>query len=125
MFRSLGNQSRVYGLLRNVWDSPELRQQIYGPRMLDAYLVDSYEELEKLWPKQRSFVDASREFEWGQKMVNDLLWQEDRCSMANGLEVRVPFVDAKLKRYVDSLNRKEIMPFGRKKYLLKKVAGNI
>jgi asparagine synthase (glutamine-hydrolysing) len=33
------------------------------------------------------------EYEWCNKMVNDLLWQEDRASMAAGLEVRVPFVD--------------------------------
>ena len=43
------------------------------------------------------------EFEWRNKMVNDLLWQEDRASMAAGLEVRVPFVDLAVRDAVSRL----------------------
>lgn len=96
MLQNMGDWPRIYGLLRNVWDSPKLRQQIYGPRMLDASLPDCFGVIENLWPNDTNPLNAMATFERRYKMVNDLLWQEDRISMAEGLEVRVPFVDAPL-----------------------------
>ncbi len=89
-----GNWSRVYGLLRNVWDRPGMRRWLYGPRMLDARLPDAFEWLDAAWPDDPDPLRAMVAFEWRHKMVNDLLWHEDRASMAEGLEVRVPFADA-------------------------------
>jgi asparagine synthase (glutamine-hydrolysing) len=90
---SVGDWPRVYSLLRNVWDQPALRRWLYGPRMLDAGLSDAVEVVRERWPSHRQPLAAMMEYEWCNKMVNDLLWQEDRASMAAGLEVRVPFVD--------------------------------
>jgi asparagine synthase (glutamine-hydrolysing) len=93
MGASAGDWPRVYALLRNVWDRPELRRWLYGPRMLDAGLSDAVDLVRERWPDRGQPLAAMMEFEWRNKMVNDLLWQEDRASMAAGLEVRVPFVD--------------------------------
>ena len=104
------NWSRVYGLLRNIWDSPSMRKVVYGPRLLDATLPDSFTMLESLWPSHDDPVKAMALFEWNNKMVNDLLWQEDRVSMAEGLEVRVPFLDLKFASHVKQMEREELMP---------------
>lgn len=52
-------------------------------------------------------------------MVDDLLWQEDRTSMAFGLEVRVPFVDQRLKLALEPLDAENARRPG-SKYLLKR-----
>ena len=119
IFKRLPDWPRAYGLIRNVWDAPELRRTIYGPRLLDQSLHEPQQWLEEHWPKNSDPVLAIREFEWRHKMVNDLLWQEDRCSMAMGLEVRVPFVDQDLKKALWHFNRDALMPKGQKKGLLK------
>jgi asparagine synthase (glutamine-hydrolysing) len=90
---ALGDWPRVYALLRNVWDRPDLRRWLYGPRMLDAQLSDAVNVVRERWPSHGKPLAAMADYEWRNKMVNDLLWQEDRASMAAGLEVRVPFVD--------------------------------
>jgi len=119
MMASLGNWPRVYGLLRNVWDQPSLRRILYGPRMLDARLPDAFDMLEQLWPEHSDPVMAMAKFEWNNKMVNDLLWQEDRCSMAEGLEVRVPFVDSAFSSRIHELDRKTLMKNGKPKYYMR------
>ena len=121
MLQSLGNWPRVYGLLRNVWDNPKLRQLIYGPRMLDSALPDAFDLLEERWPDATDPITAMAEFEWRNKMVNDLLWQEDRCSMAVGLEVRTPFVDTTFASHVQSIARQKLMPGNRPKGYMKEV----
>src|SRR6185369_17860341 len=92
----------VYGLLRNVWDRPAMRRWLYGPRLLDHDVPDALEALRARWPQAASPLQAMLRFEWREKMVNDLLWQEDRASMAAGLEVRVPMVDVHVRASVDS-----------------------
>jgi asparagine synthase (glutamine-hydrolysing) len=103
MGAALGDWPLVYALLRNVWDRPSLRTWLYGPRMLDAKLPDAIAEVRARWPNEARPLDAMMAFEWRNKMVNDLLWQEDRASMAAGLEVRVPFVDVAVRAAVDRL----------------------
>lgn len=124
MLSNLGDWPKVYALLRNIWDNPDLRKQIYGPRMLDAKLPDAFEVTRELWPDTQDPVTAANQFEWRHKMVNDLLWQEDRCSMAAGLEVRVPFVDQSFASTIQTLGRKRLMPNGRRKGFMKKLLQN-
>lgn len=115
MLQSLGDWPRTYGLLRNIWDKPALRNEIYGPRMLDQDLPNAFDYLEGLWPGGSDPVMAMADFEYCQKMVNDLLWQEDRLSMAHGLEVRVPLVDKTLAAHVRTMDRESLMPNGKLK----------
>ncbi|HHM04948.1 MAG TPA: asparagine synthase (glutamine-hydrolyzing) [Gammaproteobacteria bacterium] len=114
-----GDWPWVYGLLRNVWDSPRLRRDLYGPRMLDASPDGAFDVLREAWPCHRDPLVAMNQFEWRNKLVNDLLWQEDRAAMAWGLEVRVPFVDADLHAAVQHLGRRTLMPGGQLKGYMK------
>jgi asparagine synthase (glutamine-hydrolysing) len=102
MAGAVGDWPAVYGLLRNVWDRPAMRRWLYGPRLLDHDVPDALEALRARWPQAASPLQAMLRFEWREKMVNDLLWQEDRASMAAGLEVRVPMVDVHVRAAVDS-----------------------
>jgi len=100
---AIGDWPKVYALLRNVWDNIELRRWLYGPRLLDQSLPDAVETVRARWPNNPAPLAAMMEFEWRNKMVNDLLWQEDRASMAAGLEVRVPFVDVAVHEAVSRM----------------------
>lgn len=122
MLAAIPGWSRVYGVLRNVWDSPAMRRQVYADRMLDSRMGDSFEWLGTQFPEGAGGVEGMREFEFRHKMVNDLLWNEDRVSMRAGLEVRVPFLDWDLVGACRALSARELMPQGRTKYLLKKMA---
>jgi len=110
-----GHWPRVYALLRNVWDSESMRRMVYGPRMLQADLPDAFDVLESHWPDEPDPVRAMTLYEWRHKMVNDLLWQEDRASMAEGLEIRVPFVDAGFAPGILAMSRGDLMPGGTRK----------
>jgi len=115
MFAAAGNWPHCYGILRNLWDSPRLRREIYGPRMLAADLPDAFGQLASDWTGGDDPVMAAADYEWRHKMVNDLLWQEDRCGMAQGLEVRVPYVDVRVAAHAQSMGRAQLMPGGRLK----------
>ena len=125
MFGNLGDWSRVYGLLRNVWDNQAMREKIYGSRLLDEGLPDAYNYLESVWPNEKDPVEALAEYEWRHKMVNDLLWQEDRCSMAVGLEVRVPFLDPVFSQQVKNIARQELMKGGQPKSYMRNMLKDI
>lgn len=111
----------AYGILRNLWDSPVARKRIYGPRLLAAAPDNAFEVLRGAWPDVADPVLAAARFELEQKMVNDLLLQEDRLSMAFGLEVRVPFLDEDLVQLVSGIARQRRMPGGKLKHLMRQV----
>lgn len=125
MLASAPDWGRVYGVLRNVWDSPRLRKLVYGERLLDSNPPDCFDWLESRFPTTGDAVDAMAKFEIENKLVNDLLWQEDRMSMRAGLETRVPFLDWDLMQYVRAMPRDKIMPFGKKKHMLKNYAAHM
>jgi len=125
MLAAMPDWARVYGLLRNVWDAPQPRREIYGEQLLDAGLPDSFAWLAERFPTGSDPVAAMAAFEMENKLVNDLLWNEDRVAMRVGLECRVPFLDGDLVNFVRSCPRSRLMPFGRKKYALKRYARRI
>jgi asparagine synthase (glutamine-hydrolysing) len=122
ILRSMPDFPTMYGILRNVWDSPAQRKRLYGPRMLDANLPHAGEVLADAWPKHIDDpVVAAATYELRHKMVNDFLWQEDRLSMAHGLEVRVPFLDEDLVSLTSSMSRAQRMPNGKLKHFMRDV----
>lgn len=119
LFGSLTDMPKVYACLRNIWDHPRMREWIYGPRMLDGKLDNAMEVLRAAWVDSGDPVRDAANFEWREKMVNDLLWHEDRTSMAWGLEVRVPYLDPQLKAWADAQDTATLMPKGIKKGCMK------
>ncbi len=125
MFAILPDWPRAYGLLRNTWDHPSQRQLLYGERLLDTALPDAFLWLEDRFPVAGDPIKAMAEFEIQNKLINDLLWHEDRVSMRVGLETRVPFLDAEIVAYLQNLPRHNLMPYGRKKQALKTFARQV
>jgi asparagine synthase (glutamine-hydrolysing) len=125
MLSNLGNWPKLYGLVRNLWDNPTMRQKIYGERMLSENLPNAFDTLEQLWPTHPDPVIAAAKFEWQHKLVNDLLWQEDRVSMAHGLEVRTPLVDCKLHGFVERFSREQLMSRHKLKAHMKQAVSSI
>ncbi len=58
-------------------------------------------------------------------LPNDMLRKVDRMSMANSLEVRVPFLDHRVVEYAHSLSASERFSKGRGKYILRAEFGDL
>ncbi|WP_027706408.1 asparagine synthase (glutamine-hydrolyzing) [Zooshikella ganghwensis] len=119
IFKNINDNAFVYGVLRNIWDSEVGRKTIYGERMLDSKLDNAFIWLKENWSCKSDIIFEMKEFEWKTKLVNDLLWQEDRCSMAFGLEVRVPFLDQTLKNNFWWMSNNILLPNNQLKGFLK------
>ncbi len=118
-----GDPVFTYGILRNVWDGVVSREAIYGPRMLDCdrELPNAFDYLRREWINTVSDpLKAMQGYELKEKMVNDFLWNEDRLSMAHGLEVRVPLLDLELLDFAASLASDDLMAGGELKGLMRK-----
>ncbi|MBF0367980.1 MAG: asparagine synthase (glutamine-hydrolyzing), partial [Magnetococcales bacterium] len=113
---------RSYGIFRNIWESDKARRRLYGTRLLDENPVDAWGELERLWPDSgEGFMGQALAFENQNKLVNDFLWQEDRVSMAFGLESRTPFLDESLWQRLAGVPREQLMPGGRLKGWMREI----
>ena len=124
MISALPDFATAYGILRNVWDDEKMRRKIYGPRMLDENLDDAFSILKSCWPAHEDPVRSMAAYEIRQKMVNDFLLQEDRLSMAFGLEVRVPFLDEDLVSLINHVDRRILMQNGKPKKFMQEVIGS-
>lgn len=123
-FLASRDMARAYGILRNVWDGFIERSSIYGPRVLDeGDILNPFEYIKEHWPGDSNIPPLKRlqVFELREKMVNDFLWNEDRVSMAKGLEVRVPFLANDLAEFVLWQDIGTVMADGHLKGLLKKI----
>lgn len=81
--------------------TPELREAL----QIESYVQERYEELLGQVPRlEGESPKEARRREIGYmniyRFMSTLLDRKDRCSMAHGLEVRVPFADHRLLEYV-------------------------
>jgi asparagine synthase (glutamine-hydrolysing) len=81
--------------------------------------VPCLKELEHYF-QQESNLSAVQYFDQISYLPDDLLVKEDRATMANHLEGRVPFIDYRLVDFANSLDRKYLLYKGTGKYILKK-----
>jgi asparagine synthase (glutamine-hydrolysing) len=102
---SLGDKCQYYSIIRNAWDyQPRMWSLLYGPRMLDRPLGRTRTVFEPYFrDRKRSFVEQALMAEFDTKLVDDFLLNEDRVSMAHGLEVRVPLLDRDLVAFATGL----------------------
>jgi asparagine synthase (glutamine-hydrolysing) len=75
--------------------------------------------------KQSDILREMMYFDIVSYMTNDLLVLTDRTSMANSLEVRVPFLDHKLVEFMFQLPFEYKIKGMQKKYILKKIFRNV
>lgn len=101
MLLALGDPERYYLILRNTWDYDSgAFANLYGPAWHGKSPAPTHTELDAYFaPNGRGVLDQVLWAELHTKMVDDFLMNEDRTSMAHGLEVRVPFLDPDLVRF--------------------------
>ncbi|MEI6766956.1 MAG: asparagine synthase (glutamine-hydrolyzing) [Bacteroidota bacterium] len=105
MLLATGNLARFYLIIRNTWDFDNgFYKEIYHPE----YYKKMRHEAEKVKQEFEGFFRESKGMhsldrvlltEFQSKMVNDYLLVEDRMSMANSIEERVPFLDLDLVNF--------------------------
>lgn len=122
-----GDPSRFYLILRNVWDADAAQwANVYGERMRDAALqpVESY-----FTPyfngDGKGMMAQALDAEFHTKMVEDFLNNEDRVSMANSVEARVPFLDRDLVALAFSIPPELKYRNGDSKYIFKRAMEGI
>ena len=118
-----GNIAKFYLILRNVWDFDRAHwEKIYAPSFLEQQIRPVIGEFENLFSPNGdlSALDQVYHAEFASKMVNDYLLTEDRMSMANSVEERVPFLDLDLVQLGFSIPAGQKMRFNETKYLLRK-----
>jgi len=127
MLLSIGDPARYYLILRNVWDYDEKAyQNVYGPVFLKQDLHKTHTLFDHYFSsKSESFIEQVLRAEFHTKMQEDFLMNEDRTSMANGLEVRVPFLDRDLVQFSMSIPAEMKIEGNQLKHLFRKAMTGI
>lgn len=127
LFLASGDPSQFYLILRNSWDRDARQwQNIYGPRMLDEMLIPTRDYMKPYFSgESKNLIKDSLNAEFHTKMVEDFLNNEDRVSMANSVEVRVPFLDVDLVELAFSIPPELKYRNGNKKYIFRKAMEGI
>ncbi len=97
-----GDPVGFYLILRNVWDMDRgFWSQIYTQDFLNSNKINPCRSIFEPYfqRKELNFLEAALDAEFHTKMPDDFLLNEDRTSMANSLEVRVPYLDHELVKY--------------------------
>ncbi len=126
MYLSIGNIEKFYLILRNVWDYDNgFYKNVYHASMREKMK----REIPKVKQEFDAFFAASSNMkaldqvlytEFQTKMVNDYLLTEDRMSMANSIEQRVPFLDLDLVKFGFSIPMHLKIQNNQTKYLFRK-----
>ncbi len=96
--------------------------RLFPPDQLKALGVDGDMADMPDWPDEADPVEAARQWDRDHYLPQDLLRKVDRASMAVGLEVRCPLLDASVVELAAALPLSVLMPRGRRKGLLREVA---
>ena len=122
---ALGDPARYYLILRNMWDEDAGQwANIYGPALRDQNLAHTRNEFERYFAGGDA-LDQVLWAEFNTKMTEDFLANEDRTSMAHGVEVRVPFLDRDLVRFAFSIPAHLKMRGNAPKYLFRKAMAGL
>jgi asparagine synthase (glutamine-hydrolysing) len=116
----------MYLLLRNSWDhDTRLRKIIYNHDLVGDRANPVRDCFLYSFPEGDSITESFMQFELANKMVDDFLSNEDKMSMAHGLEVRVPFLDKKVIEFVYALPLAYKIQFNKRKKILRKMLQGI
>ena len=128
MLCSYGDKTKFYLILRNVWDYDNgFYDNVYSDSVRDEMLSYRTKNLFECFfeNKKESIVEQSLSAEFHTKMVEDFLLNEDRTSMANALEVRVPFLDKDLVEFAFSIPYRLKIKNNTTKYVYKKAMKSV
>ena len=117
-----GDVRRLYLILRNTWDIDRARWgKIYTREFAERVSRPVGDFFENVFPENGDLNALEQVYhaEFQSKMVNDYLLTEDRMSMANSIEERVPFLDLDLVQLGFSIPAKEKMTLRQTKALLR------
>ncbi len=127
MLLSIGQVERFYLIIRNTWDFDKgFYKEIYAPEFCNQIALQQKQVVEEFTPffnkieSGKNAVDKVLFTEFQTKMVNDYLLTNDRMSMANSVEERVPFLDKDLVEYGFSLPIDMKIKHGTTKYIFRK-----
>ncbi|MBI5014761.1 MAG: asparagine synthase (glutamine-hydrolyzing) [Deltaproteobacteria bacterium] len=124
---ALGDPRRYYLILRNAWDYDSgAFPLLYGPAWEGRRLEPTRTAFEGYFRQTgQTFLEQALWAELRTKLVDDFLLNEDRTSMANGLEVRVPFLDRDLVRFALGIPGDLKLAHGQTKYIFRKAMEGI
>ncbi|MCB9098306.1 MAG: asparagine synthase (glutamine-hydrolyzing) [Anaerolineales bacterium] len=127
MLLSLGDPEQYYLILRNTWDYDQgAFANLYGPALNGQQLDLTHTQFDAYFkPNGRGVLDQVLWAEFHTKMVDDFLMNEDRTSMAHGLEVRVPFLDRDLVRFALGIPVELKIKNNQTKYIFRKAMAGI
>ena len=124
-----GTRSAYYGKLA-MPGLPAIAPCLRGDLAAELARQEPYDSLERIFAEELAasgeqplepFVRSALRF----SLPGDMLVKVDRTSMANSLEVRVPFLDHELAEFVSSLPISERLPGGQLKGLLRKTMADV
>ena len=121
MFLAGGDPSAVYLIPRNVWDMDRDNwKMIYNKDFLTGDIQPVRRFFDGYFKEPSTpFLDQILYAEFQTKMMDDLLLNDDRISMAHGLEVRVPLLDKDLVEYAFSIPAEMKLKKGQPKSLMR------
>jgi len=127
MLLALGDPGRYYLILRNVWDYDRgAFANLYGPVLRDQDLTLTHTRFDTYFtPDGSSVLDQVLWAEFHTKMVDDFLMNEDRTSMAHGLEVRVPYLDRDLVQFAMGIPVDLKIKHNQTKYIFRKAMADL
>jgi asparagine synthase (glutamine-hydrolysing) len=127
LLASAGDPLRYYTTLRNGWDlRPGAADRIYSDGWRKKLQGSTREAFAPLFDRpDLPLPEQVQMAELRGKMVDDFLWNEDRMSMANSLEVRVPLLDLEMIRFALSLPLSVKFQNGLKKAVMKRALAPI
>ncbi len=129
MLLALGNVEKFYLIMRNTWDYDEpFYQNIYAGKYQGQalHLNKVHQYFDSLFEKANTLKALEQVLfvEMQSKMINDYLLVEDRMSMSNSVEERVPFLDLDLVNFANSIPVHLKIKQNQTKYLFRKAMEN-
>lgn len=125
LMRAVHDKLDAYLILRNAWDHDKtIVDSVYTANhpFRAAHPVRSH--FETSFPDTGSFAESFMRFEFDNKMIDDFLANEDRMSMAHGLESRVPFLDRRIIDLCEQMPTTWKLDRQHRKIFLRRVAQN-
>jgi len=117
------DEAMSHFLWRIIWYFDEVAQVIHHDFLDDQKVFEIQSQYSKIFNESgnRDFLTKALYTDITYYLPNDMLIKVDRMSMANSLEVRVPFLDHRLVEFFFNLPSKyKLRYLIRKKYLIKK-----